>query len=89
MPALQPLLDADVDAAVALRLAARQTRADAARICLQVGADPVPKLKIALEREKHWLHEAAEADPSLASLIEEARQKCHAMIELLLSWIRR
>lgn len=50
--ALEPLLRAGADATKALRTSALTTNIDAAKACLQSGADPAPALREAIEWEQ-------------------------------------
>lgn len=59
-PALEPLLRAGADATRALEISAIEKNIDAAKACLQYGADPTPALREAIEQEEYRANTIAE-----------------------------
>lgn len=97
MPALEPLLRAGADAPEALQRCVLKRNIEAAKACLQFGADPAPALRKAIEREAYRADRIAEdaayheSDPQWSnkkskSLIERERAEerdSQAMVKLL------
>lgn len=85
LPALKPLLESGVDSQFALTCAVRHSKLEAAKICLQAGADPRVTLSVAVEVGNANVREAAvdELEENDAAVKES-----EAMIQLLESWIR-
>lgn len=60
LPALEPLLRAGADATKALKISVIKRNIDAAKACLQFGADPAPGLREAIAQEEYRANTIAE-----------------------------
>jgi ankyrin repeat protein len=60
LPALEPLLRAGADATKALEISVARMNIDAAKACLQFGADPAPALREAIAQQEHRANTIAE-----------------------------
>lgn len=60
LPALEPLLRAGADATKALKISVIKRNIDAAKACLQFGADPAPGLREAIAQEEYRTNTIAE-----------------------------
>ena len=97
MPALEPLLRAGADASDALQQCVLTRNIEAAKVCLQFGADPAPALRKAIEWEAYRADRIAEgaacheSDPQWSNKKSESlneRQRAEerdsqAMVKLL------
>jgi ankyrin repeat protein len=60
-PALEPLLRAAVDTTKSLEISVIERNIDAAKVCLQYGADPAPALRKAIKWEEYRANSIAES----------------------------
>lgn len=99
LPALKPLLSAGADPTVALKQAASSRNFDAARMCTDNGADPVPALQKALQRYERKIKSIAEDKAFRASSSVTHREEYQGMSartkaemrdsKAMIEWLRR
>lgn len=75
LPALEPLLRAGADTSKALDISVLRRNIDAAKLCLQFGADPAPGLRKAIAEEEYRANTIAEDAAYFESRPESSYKK--------------